>query len=268
MTPADITNEIADALFAQKKRGPIALGMDPEAGLPVYSMIGPFGPYVQLGDKGEDDKKKPKRVSIPKQIDAQQITLAQALDLLSLPRTLGDHPESGKPVKAAIGRFGPYVVHEKVFKSLPKDQDVLKIDLATAVELLKQARTRQGATPIKELGAHPEDGQPIQVFAGKYGPYVKHGKVNATIPKEMPVEEVTLSQALSLIEARAARGGGSSRRGSRRPAPKAAARKKAPKKAVPKEAAPKNATVKPSKKAAAKKAPAKKAAKKKPPEVA
>ena len=259
MTPADITNEIADALFAQKKRGPIALGMDTEAGLPVYSMIGPFGPYVQLGDKGEDEKKKPKRVSIPKQIDPAQITLAQALDLLSLPRNLGDHPESGKPVKAAIGRFGPYVVHEKVFKSLPKDQDVLKIDLATAVELLKQARTRQGATPIKELGPHPEDGEPIQVFAGKYGPYVKHGKVNATIPKETPVEEVTLAQALSLIEARAARGGGGSRRGSRRAAPKAAARKKAaPKKAAPKKAAPK--------KAAGKKGAPKKAPKKKPPE--
>ena len=258
MTPADITNEIAEGLFAQKKRGPVSLGMDPEAGLPVYSMIGPFGPYVQLGDQGEDKKKKPKRVSIPKQIDPAQITLAQALDLLSLPRDLGNHPESGKPVKAAIGRFGPYVVHEKVFKSLPKDQDVLKIDLATAVELLKQARTRQAATPIRELGAHPEDGQPIQIFSGKWGPYVKHGKINATIPKETPVEEVTLSQALSLIDARAARGGGNSRRGSRRAAPKSAARKKSPPKddAAPKKpAAKKKAPMKPAKKKAPKKKP-------------
>jgi DNA topoisomerase-1 len=259
MTPADITNEKADELFALKKRGPLSVGSDPETGLPVYSMIGPFGPYVQLGDKGEDDKKKPKRVSIPKQIDPAQITLAQALDLLSLPRTLGNHPETGKPVKAAIGRFGPYVVHEKVFKSLPKDQDVLKIDLPTAVELLKQARTRQGATPIKELGVHPEDGQPIQVFEGKYGPYVKHGKINATIPKETPVEEVTLPLALRLIEERAARGGGSSRRGSRRAAPKSAARKKA----APKDAAPKKPAAK---KPAPKKAAKKKGPKKKPPE--
>lgn len=250
LTPADITNEIAETLFAQKKRGPTGLGMDTETGLPVYSMIGPFGPYVQLGDAGEEGK-KPKRVSIPKHIDPQQITLEQALDLLSLPRTLGNHPESGKPVKAAIGRFGPYVVHEGVFKSLPKDQDVLKIDLATAVELLKQARTRRGATPIRELGNHPEDGQPVQVFSGKYGPYVKHGKVNATIPKETPVEEVTLAQALALIEARAAHGGGS-RRGSRPAAPRQAAKKTAPKKPAPKKAEPDKSSPK---KAAPKKKP-------------
>ena len=145
MTPADITNEIADALFAQKKRGPTSLGMDPEAGLPVYSMIGPFGPYVQLGDVGEDGK-KPKRVSIPKHIDPQQITLEQALDLLSLPRTLGDHPETGKPVKAGIGRFGPYVVHEdgKVYKSLPKDHGrAHRSTWRPPSSCSKQARTRQ-----------------------------------------------------------------------------------------------------------------------------
>jgi DNA topoisomerase-1 len=245
LTPADITNEIADNLLALKKQGPKALGMDPEQGLPVYSMIGPFGPYVQLGDAGEDGK-KPKRMTVPKNIDPQQITLEQALDLLSLPRTLGVHPETGKPVKASIGRFGPYVVHEgpaKVYKSVPKDKDVLKVDLAMALELLAQARTRRGATPIKELGAHPEDGQPVQVFDGKYGPYVKHGKVNATIPKEIAVEAVTLEQALPLLAERAERGGGRPARKARRaspkpaPAPKAAAKKAAPKKAAPKKAA-------------------------------
>ncbi|MGE5194596.1 MAG: type I DNA topoisomerase [Deltaproteobacteria bacterium] len=269
VTPADITNEIAETLFAQKKRGPVALGMDTEKGLPVYSMIGPFGPYVQLGDVGEDGK-KPKRVTIPKHIDPQHISIEQALDLLSLPRTLGNHPASGKPIKAGIGRFGPYVVHEeakKVYKSLPKKvddfrkmleaagldahtigemcervTDVFRIDLATAVELLKLARTRGAATPLRELGAHPEDGQPVQVFSGKYGPYVKHGKVNATIPKETPVEEVTLAQALSLLEARAARGGGAPRRAARRSAPKKAAPKsESPKKAAPQKNAPKTA---------------------------
>src|SRR5262245_10492903 len=252
--PADITNEIAETLFAQKKRGPVALGMDTEKGLPVYSMIGPFGPYVQLGDVVENGE-KPKRVTIPKHIDAQHITIEQALDLLSLPRTLGLHPVSGKAVKAGIGRFGPYVVHEeakKVYKSLPKkiDEfqkmleanrfdapmiaemcarvgDVFRIDLATAVELLKLARTRAAATPLRELGAHPEDGEPVQIFSGKYGPYVKHGKVNATIPKETPIEEVTLAQALALLDARIARGGGSprQRRSARRTPPKTAADK-------------------------------------------
>ncbi len=247
ITPADINNEIAETLFAQKKRGPVALGMDTEKGLPVYSMIGPYGPYVQLGDVGEDGK-KPKRMTIPKHIDAEHITIEQALGLLSLPRTLGEHPETGRPVKASIGRFGPYVVHEdtaKVYKSLPKEVDVLAVDLATAIELLKQARTRRGATPLRELGAHPEDGQPVQVFSGKYGPYVKHGKVNATIPKETPVEEVTLAQALTLLEARLARGGGTSRprTAPRRakpkpPAGKAPRREKPPKKG-PKDKPPK-----------------------------
>ncbi|HLJ12468.1 MAG TPA: DNA topoisomerase, partial [Planctomycetaceae bacterium] len=242
LTPADITNEIAETLFAQKKKGPTTLGVDPETGLPVYSMIGPFGPYVQLGDAGEDGK-KPKRVSIPKHIDPQQVTLELALDLLSLPRTLGDHPESGKPVKAAIGRFGPYVVHEGVYKSLPKEQDVLKIELTAAVELLKQARQRRGATPIKELGAHPDDSQPVQVFSGKYGPYVKHGKLNATIPKETPIEEVTLAQALALLEARAARGGaGPSSRAARRAPPKSRPSAARSKKTPPKSASNKKPT--------------------------
>lgn len=246
VSPADITNEIADALLALKKQGPKALGMDSEQGLPVYSMIGPFGPYVQLGDMGEDGK-KPKRMTIPKNIDPQQITLPQALDLLSLPRTLGAHPETGKPVKASIGRFGPYVVHEgpaKVYKSIPKDKDLFQVDLATALELLAQARTRRGATPVKELGPHPADGQPVQVFEGKYGPYVKHGKVNATIPKETTIEQVTLEQALALIEARAARDGVSPKRSSKRAAPKKAAKKKEtpkkPAKKAPKKKPPKD----------------------------
>jgi DNA topoisomerase-1 len=123
-----------------------------------------------------------------------------------------------------------------------KVADVFRIDLATAVELLKLARTRAAATPLRELGAHPEDGQPVQVFSGKYGPYVKHGKVNATIPKETPVEEVTLAQALSLLEERIARGGGAPRRAGRRSAPKKAAPKSpAPKKAPPQKSAPKKA---------------------------
>jgi DNA topoisomerase-1 len=228
--------------------------MHPEAGLPVYSMIGPFGPYVQLGEAGEDGK-KPKRMTIPKTIDPQHITLETALGLLSLPRTLGSHPETGKPVKASIGRFGPYVVHEdtaKVYKSLPREMDVLQVDLPAALELLKQARARRGATPLRELGAHPADGQPVQLFEGKYGPYVKHGKVNATVPKETPIDQVTLAQAVALIEERAARGGVAPRRAARRSAPKKAAKKAPPKN---------NAGRKP----ATSKAPLKKAPKKKPP---
>ncbi|MSR56124.1 MAG: type I DNA topoisomerase [Planctomycetaceae bacterium] len=256
--PAEITDEIADRLLEAKQKGPESLGMHPDAGVPVYSMVGRFGPYLQLGEAVPDGD-KPKRVSIPRNIDPAHITFDQALALLSLPRTLGEHPELGKPVKAGIGRFGPYVLHEGKFKSIPKDQDLFTIDLAAAVELLKQARTRAAATPLRELGVHPEDNQPVQVFSGKYGPYVKHGKINATLPKETPVAEVTLAQALTLIDERAARGGGKtrpSRKTAPKATPKAAAKKTAPKKPPAKKA--------PTKKETPKKPPAKKTDKEKP----
>ncbi|MFN0055139.1 MAG: type I DNA topoisomerase [Planctomycetales bacterium] len=253
--PAEITDEIAERLLEQKRQGPKSLGTHPETGLPVYSLTGRFGPYLQLGDATTEGE-KPKRVSIPKTIEPAHITFEQAVGLLSLPRVLGDHPESGKPVKAGIGRFGPYVLHEGVYKSLPKGGDVMSIDLASAIELLKQARTRAAATPLKELGAHPDDNQPIQVFEGKYGVYVKHGKLNATIPKDTPLEEVTLSLALSLLEARAARGG--TTRSSRRAAPKSAAPKSPTKKTPGK---------KPPGKKASKKPPAKGTKKKPPPKI-
>lgn len=254
--PAEITDAIADQLLEQKMQGPKALGMHPDAALPVYSMVGRFGPYLQLGEAVPDGP-KPKRVSIPRNIDPANITFDQALALLSLPRTLGAHPETAKPVQAGIGRFGPYVLHEGKYKSIPKNLDLFNIDLATAVELLKQARTRGGATPLKELGPHPTDNQPVQVFEGKYGPYVKHGKLNATIPKDSSVDAVTLEQALALLEERAARGGGKARP-KRRTAPKSEAKatpKAAAKKTAPKNAAPKNP---PEKKSSRKKPPGKK----------
>jgi DNA topoisomerase I len=167
----------------------------------VYVLIGPFGPYIQLGPVVEDGE-KPKRVSIPKGTDSQSVSLEQATALLTLPREIGLHPETGKPVKAGIGRFGPYVFHEGTYKSLRKEHDVLTVDLVTAVELLKQARKRGAPAPLKELGAHPADGQPVQLFEGKYGPYVKHGKINATVPKETPIDQVTLQQAVQLLDAR------------------------------------------------------------------
>jgi DNA topoisomerase-1 len=268
--PAEITDAIAEQLLEQKKAGPKALGMHPDAGLPVYSMTGRFGPYLQLGEPGPDGE-KPKRVSIPKTIEPANITFDQALALLSLPRILGDHPESAKPVKAGIGRFGPYVFHEGVYKSLPKTLDVMTVDLPVAVELLKQARTRATATPVRDLGPHPEDQQPIQIFEGKYGPYVKHGDINATIPKDTPIEEVTLSQALSLLEARAARGGKSSRKPAKKsPRPLNPARKATKKaKTAPAEETTEDTGEEPtsgstSKKSAAKKTPTKKSATKKP----
>jgi DNA topoisomerase-1 len=266
--PAEITDAIAEQLLEQKKAGPKALGMHPDAGLPVYSMTGRFGPYLQLGEPGPDGE-KPKRVSIPKTIEPANITFDQALALLSLPRTLGEHPETAKPVKAGIGRFGPYVFHEGVYKSLPKTLDVMTVDLPVAVELLKQARTRAAATPVREIGPHPEDQQPIQIFEGKYGPYVKHGDLNANIPKETPIEEVSLAQALALLEARAARGGGKKRGSRRAPARKTGkpAQDDTPPETTSNTSAAKKSPAKKSaaKKSSSKKSPAKKSAEKQSP---
>src|SRR5690606_6480002 len=174
------------------------LGEDPETGEPVTLKVGPYGPYVQLGENGAKPKKKskkdkaeaeaadkkekskkPKRVSLPKGIDPATLDLDMALKLLALPREVGRHPETGKPIKAGIGRYGPYVQHERTYKSLEDADDVLNIGLNRAVHLLAQPGRgrRAGGTPPRELGPHPEDGKTIAAGVGRFGPYVKHGKV-------------------------------------------------------------------------------------------
>ena len=198
VAPADITNEVAEKLIELKQQGPQSLGMHPEEGLPIFVLTGPFGPYLQLGEV-TDESPKPKRVSIPKNIDFESVDRNTAIALLHLPRTVGQHPETGKVVKAGIGRFGPYVMHNKVYKSLGKDHDVLTVELETAVELLKMARSRVAPTPIKDLGTHPDDGERVAIYDGRYGPYVKHGKVNATISKDREIDQVTLEEALVWI---------------------------------------------------------------------
>lgn len=205
VAPADLSDEFAEKLIEQKQRGPQSLGTDPETGLPIFLIIGPFGPYLQLGEVREGEP-KPKRVSVPKNREPSTITLNDALAYLKLPRTLGHHPATGHVVKAGIGRFGPYVQHEKVYKSLGKDDDVLTITLDRAVELLSQARAKAAATPLRDLGPHPKDNEPVQVFEGRYGPYVKHGKVNATIPKDKDPFQITLEEAVDWIAEREAKG--------------------------------------------------------------
>ena len=230
LAPADMTNAVADNLIDLKQRGPQSLGEHPETGLPIFLMVGPFGPYLQLGEVG-DDGTKPKRVSLPKTRDPNSITMKDALDYLSLPRQLGKHPVTGHVVNAGIGMYGPYVKHEKTFKSLDKTDDILTITMERAIELLAQAKTKAVLVPLKELGRHPEDKEPVQIFDGRYGAYVKHGKVNATLPKGTDPLAFTIEEALPLLAERAARG----------PAPKKSrgrssseATKKAPKKAAKK----------------------------------
>jgi DNA topoisomerase-1 len=196
--------------------GPIALGIDAESGEAVTIRKGPYGPYIQLGEAPDKDapkvanakaKAKPKRVSIPKGVDPLAIDLEMARGLLALPREVGLHPESGKPINAGIGRFGPYVESEKKYASIPADEDVLAIGLNRAVDLLASAKSKgPGRNAGKEIGTHPDDGKPVTLHSGRYGPYVKHGRINATVPAAVDPEQMTFEDALALIAAKAAKG--------------------------------------------------------------
>jgi DNA topoisomerase-1 len=180
------------------------LGDDSDTGLPVTARNGRFGPFVQLG---EGDK--PKRSSIPKGLTIASITLEQALQLLSLPRTVGLHPEDGEPILANNGKFGPYVQHGKTYANLTAGEDVLTIGLNRAVDLIATKRAKgpgkfqRGAPAGRSLGAHPDGGQ-IQVMDGRYGAYVKWNDVNATLPKAIEKDKITIEQAVELIRARQA----------------------------------------------------------------
>ncbi len=236
------------------------LGQD-DAGVPVTLRSGRFGPYVQKGDATEEQPKPP-RASLPKGWSPESIDLERALLLLNLPRPIGPHPEDGVLVEAGIGRFGPYIKHNSTYANLPEVDEVFTIGMNRAVEVLAQKASRgagrgAAAQPLRELGAHP-DGGAVQVMPGKYGPYVKWEKVNATLPKELTPEAVTLDEALALIAEKASKGG-------KKPARKAAKPKAEPAEKPVKTAAKKPAAKKPAAKAAPKTAAAKKPAVKKAP---
>jgi len=219
------------------------LGYESDDG--IYLRTGRFGPYVQRGMVTEENKKPP-RASLPKTWTTDAMDLEKAVTLLSLPRHVGTHPEDGEPIEAAIGRFGPYVRHNKTYANLPDVDEVFTIGMNHAVELLAQKAARGGrgaaAKPLKELGDHP-DGGAISVMPGRYGPYVKWEKINATLPKEIEPEAVTLEQAIELVNAKAATKGTRKKAPAKKPAAKKpAAKKAAPKKAAAKKAAPKKAT--------------------------
>ncbi|MBZ4201293.1 MAG: type I DNA topoisomerase [Methylotenera sp.] len=233
---------------AQGASEPVLIGVDTASGKDMLLMNGPYGPYLQLGLAVEGDKKKPKRVSVPKEIPLADMSVETASMVLSLPRDLGPHPDTNKKIVANIGRFGPYINHDAKFKSIPKSDSVFTIDLAAAVALLAAAHS--GPAPLCSLGSHPsEDGQ-IEIFAGRYGPYVQHGKLRATLPKSIEPESLTLDEALELLKAKAAKG---------EPAKKTTARKAAAKKvAAKKVSSTATAGEKPVKKPATKKAGVKK----------
>ena len=185
--------------------GPKVLGNDKD-GTEITLRKGPYGLYVQRGEAA--DGEKPKRSSLPKGTGPDDVDLDVALGLLALPRDIGAHPEGGEMISAGIGRYGPYVKHGKTFKSLKADDDVLSVGINRAVALLAEpSRGRGGATPLKVLGKHPDDDGDVALFSGRYGPYVKHGKINATLPKDDDPDSVTLETALVLIAEKAAKAG-------------------------------------------------------------
>ncbi len=223
LAPADLTIEKALALLKAKAQGPKSLGADPKSALPVYVMHGRFGAYVQLGETPErGSKEKPRRASLGRDFSEDTITLADALKLLSLPRELGKG-EDGEEILANLGRFGPYVKHGAEFRSLEPTDDVYTVTLERARELLaqpKKSMRRQRAAPkeLKALGAHPESGEPVRVLDGRYGPYVTDGATNASLPKGLAPDALTMAQAQELLAARA----GSPKKGGRARKAKAA----------------------------------------------
>jgi DNA topoisomerase-1 len=208
IAPADLTPQNIEEILELSEKGPQSIGKEPKSGLDIYCLTGRYGAYVQLGPTPEDkDAPKPRRASLPKGVAPKDITIELALKLLSLPRELGSHPDTGEPIVANNGRFGPYVVHQKNFRSLKKTDDVYTVDIKRALELLSEEKKgRGGASMVKDLGKHPEDQQPVGIYDGKYGLYVKHGKVNATLPKDANPENVTMKEALELLGARVAAG--------------------------------------------------------------
>ncbi|QFU16654.1 type I DNA topoisomerase [Microvirga thermotolerans] len=234
------------------------LGEDPETGLQVTLRDGRFGPFVQLGE-GE----KPKRSSLPRGLSPALVDLDKALKLLALPRTVAVHPETGEPILANIGRYGPYVQHGKTYANLGKDDDVLEIGPNRAIDLIVAKESGAGgfrrgaADPGRPLGEDPETGKPIVVKAGRFGPYVTDGETNATLPKTVAAEAVTLEEAVALLNARRAAGGTKkAARGRKTAAKKAPAKKAASKKAAGEKSATKKAATKTASKAAVARKPA------------
>jgi DNA topoisomerase-1 len=208
LPPADLTVATAVELMNARAQGPRRLGEDEATGLPIYVMNGRYGPYVQLGDVSGDRKaQKPKRASLFASMTEETVTLDQAKQLLTLPRELGPHPADGQPVVASPGRFGPYIRHGSEYRSLEREDQLFTVTLGEALALLaepKRSRRRQSAAKavLKAVGTHPKSGATINLLEGRYGPYVTDGTTNASLPKAMAPEQVTLEQAVELLAAR------------------------------------------------------------------
>ena len=242
------------------KEGMRELGYHPETGEAVTVRRGPYGLYVQQGEANPEDKKsKPRRTSLPKGVEGDQLTLGQALGLLSLPRLVGIHPDRQEPLEAGIGRFGPFIRMGSIYASLDKDDDVLSVGLNRAVDVMAKK-----LDSVRSLGPHPADKEPVMVRKGRFGPYAQHGLRVANLPRDVAMDDLTLDDAVALLaekgKALKAKPGRKKAVAAKAPKPAPTDRAKAARPAA-KRAAPKTAT----KKVGAKKPAAKRSAPKAPP---
>jgi DNA topoisomerase-1 len=223
LAPDELTVEKAEELLEKGAAGPRVLGTDPESGLPVLTLTGRYGPFVQLGESVDGAKDKPKRASLLSGMEVDTVTLDDALALLSLPRTVGVTGD-GVEVTAQNGRYGPYLKKGTESRSLDSEPELFTVTMAQAEAIFAQPKRRGRRTkpPIAELGPHPETGVPVRVLDGRYGPYVTDGQLNATVPRGVDPASVDLEQAVELLSERAARGP------AKKPAKRTAKRKKPP----------------------------------------
>jgi DNA topoisomerase-1 len=259
LAPDELTPEKAEELLAKGGGGPRELGTDPATGLTVLVLTGRFGPFVQLGEQEAGSKEKPPRASLFASMDPDSVTLDEALQLLSLPRVVGVDTD-GQEITAQNGRYGPYIKKGTDSRSLASEEQLFTVTLPEAQAIFAQPKQRRGRVakpPIAELGAHPESGAPVRVLDGRFGPYITDGTTNATVPRGVQPEQVTLAEAVELLAERAARGP------SKRAAKKTTARKAPAKKSTAKKTTAKKTTAKKTTaKKTAKKAPATKTTRK------
>jgi DNA topoisomerase-1 len=247
LAPDELTPEKAEELLAKGGGGPRDLGTDPTTGLTVLVLTGRFGPFVQLGEQEPGSKDKPPRASLFASMEPDTVTIEEALQLLSLPRVVGVDGD-GEEITAQNGRYGPYIKKGTDSRSLESEGQLFTVTLPEAQAIFAQPKQRRGRVakpPIADLGAHPESGAPVRVLDGRFGPYITDGTTNATVPRGVQPEQVTLAEAVELLAERAARGPS----------------KKAAKKTTAKKSTAKKSTAT-AKKSTAKKAPAKRATRK------
>ena len=203
IAPADLKDSDIDELIEMSKRGPEPIGTHPDNGEPIFCLVGRYGPYLQQGEVTEENP-KPRRASLPKGMTPKTIDMDTAVQLLSLPRDLGNHPETGKPVQANNGKFGPYVMHDGEFRSLKKEDDVYTVKLDRAIEILKAPKFGRGGTVLKDFGRIESMKKSIKVLDGKYGIYIKAGTKNISMPDEYKSEEavkkLTESQIIDIVK--------------------------------------------------------------------